>query len=50
MPAGSELQKSYLATLADQEKKISATIEVRDRASSDFSQARQALDDAIAAI
>jgi hypothetical protein len=50
VPAGSELQKSYLATLADQEKKISATIEVRDTASSDFSQARQALEKAIAAI
>jgi hypothetical protein len=50
VPAGSELQKSYLGTLADQEKKISAMIEVRDKASSDFSQARQALEKAIAAI
>jgi hypothetical protein len=50
VPAGSELQKSYLATLADQEKKISAAIDARDKASGDFNQARQALDDAIAAI
>jgi hypothetical protein len=50
VPDGSELQKSYLAALAEQEKKIAAAIAARDKATEDLNKARQALDDAIAAI
>ena len=50
VPAGSELQKSYLTTLADQEKRISAAIAARDKATDDSARAKQALEDAIAAI
>ena len=50
VPEGSELQKNYLATLADQEKKIAAAIDARDKATEDANRAKQALDDAIGAI